>query len=747
MCSIIFIAVLILTPLNADADGPTKPFTLKDVVSLNFLSPIESIDWLEDGRVVVKYDDQVQFLDVSTSPPTNKTIVDSEALFRYGKVQAISVSSTGKYIASAYAGSRKFPKPTYRIFNTDTSTFDNVGPKKTGEEAVKVIAWNPKGEDFAFVHENDIYYQPNPESESRRVTSDAATDFDILNGVADWLTMWWSKDGGLLAYLTIDNRNVPHADITFYSGRQYPGHAPQSYPKAGSLELPKVTMSIYRKSDGQLKKLNVTVEPNMRTYMFSASWVVLHGKQVLVVVWSNRYQNAVTISLCTFESGTCVPNFVQKYAFGDLRLWAEPEDFDVRYHTDDAYFVLLPHRRPNNDVYTQIARITVTPDLRTGRETFVPMGDYDVEKVNHYDASNNKIYFTAAAPKPSQRHLFATTASSTPGSPLVAECVACSISENCSYQDTTFSPDGAHFYMNCKGPGIPRVVLGSVENNFTTISSDESPLRPNTALQQAVKTYLFPQVLHENITLPNGFVSYVKLMLPHNLKQHATERRYPLLVDVYAGPGTQKATEEWLSSNVDIYFTSGRQYVIALIDGRGSGYRGWRNKQPLYGNLGTVEVEDQIETVKALLKRHNFLDKKRVGLWGWSYGGFVAARAIQMSGNSTFKCAASVAPVSNFKYYDATYTERYMGEASMDAYERTDLTRNVSVFQNVSLFLAHGTADDNVHFQNAAEFNRALTAGGIQYDFHMYTDDSHSLVSSRWHLYNALSRFFEKCFA
>jgi len=136
-----------------------------------------------------------------------------------------------------------------------------------------------------------------------------------------------------------------------------------------------------------------------------------------------------------------------------------------------------------------------------------------------------------------------------------------------------------------------------------------------------------------------------------------------------------------------------------------------------------------------------------VGIWGWSYGGFVSARVIQRDDNSTFKCAASVAPVSNFKYYDATYTERYMGAASSEAYEKTDLTLNVTAFHKAPYMLVHGTGDDNVHFQNTAEFAKALTDDNVQFDMMIYTDDSHNLGSGRWHLYNMLSRFFKKCFA
>ncbi|CAK5075786.1 unnamed protein product [Meloidogyne enterolobii] len=241
------------------------------------------------------------------------------------------------------------------------------------------------------------------------------------------------------------------------------------------------------------------------------------------------------------------------------------------------------------------------------------------------------------------------------------------------------------------------------------------------------------------------------ILVPYgvSLEEKRPEKRYPVLIDVYAGPGTQKVTEEWLSANMfDVFFASSLDYVVIFIDGRGSGHQGWRMKQPLYGNFGTVEIDDQIDTMRELLRLYPILDSKRVGIWGWSYGGFAAARAVQRdhSSNRTFQCAASVAPVSNFKYYDATYAERYMGEVGADAYERTDLTQDVRPFHNVSFMLAHGSADDNVHYQNTAEFVRALTEENVQFELMVYTDDSHNLSSVRWHLYTMIVQFLKKCF-
>uniref|UniRef100_A0A914DZS9 Uncharacterized protein n=1 Tax=Acrobeloides nanus TaxID=290746 RepID=A0A914DZS9_9BILA len=535
MCSLIGLAILIFTPMDVDADGLKLPILLTDVMRLNFMSPIESMDWVNDRFLTIKYGDSVEMLDLSESPPKNFTLINTEAWFRYGRAHSISVSSDRKYIAISYTGMRKFVKSTYRIYNTRDSTFENVGPNKTDEENVQVLLWNPMGNDFAFVHDNDIYYQTNPKSssEAKRITKDA--DAAILNGVADWLY------------------------------------------EEEILDSSKALCQI--------------------VYLFSASWIELYETSVFVAVWANRYQNMTTITLCSFDSGKCIKNFEQKYSFGAFRMWAEPDDYSIKFYTRDSYFVLLPHRRANNNVYTQIARVSVKPDFSTGRETFLQMGDYDVEKIHAFDDENSKIYFTAAAPIPSQRHLFVTHAKAELDNAITANCITCQMETNCTFHEVNFSPRGKNFYLNCKGPGTPHMMLSSIESNFSILGE----YGRNSALESMIRSHLFPRVLYENVTLSNGHVSMVKMLLPYGLDRQAVDKHYPVLVDVYGGPGTQKVTEEWFSNNIDIYFASSKEYVIVFIDGRGSGYRGWRQKQPLYGNLGTVEVDDQIETISYAL--------------------------------------------------------------------------------------------------------------------------------------------------
>jgi len=218
------------------------------------------------------------------------------------------------------------------------------------------------------------------------------------------------------------------------------------------------------------------------------------------------------------------------------------------------------------------------------------------------------------------------------------------------------------------------------------------------------------------------------------------------LVYVYGGPNTHSVHEEWLPEMpVDVYFASTLEYVIINIDGRGSGNAGWRRRQAMYGHLGTVEVDDQIEATRILLDKHKFLDKKKVGIWGWSYGGFASAHAIARDNQHTFKCAAMIAPVVYFKMYDAIYTERYMGNASAHAYDLTNLAKNVTNFHFVKSLLIHGMADDNVHFQNAAELITAFVRENIHFDLMVYPDESHSLKGVRPHLFETLISFFRNC--
>ncbi|KHJ94511.1 peptidase, S9A/B/C family, catalytic domain protein, partial [Oesophagostomum dentatum] len=175
------------------------------------------------------------------------------------------------------------------------------------------------------------------------------------------------------------------------------------------------------------------------------------------------------------------------------------------------------------------------------------------------------------------------------------------------------------------------------------------------------------------------------------------------------------ATDEFLIG-IEQYLVTSRNYAVVTIDGRGCTNRGWNYRSAFYGALGTVEIDDQIEGIRQVIKRYPFLDANRLSVYGWSYGGYAAALLPERAPESFFKCAVCVAPVANFLYYDATYTERYMGNADNSAYNSADISKNVEHFKKTRLLLVHGLYDDNVHFQNSAMFMEALQENNIDFD-------------------------------
>uniref|UniRef100_A0A8B9K7Q9 Dipeptidyl peptidase 4 n=1 Tax=Astyanax mexicanus TaxID=7994 RepID=A0A8B9K7Q9_ASTMX len=239
---------------------------------------------------------------------------------------------------------------------------------------------------------------------------------------------------------------------------------------------------------------------------------------------------------------------------------------------------------------------------------------------------------------------------------------------------------------------------------------------------------------------------WYQMMFPPNFD---ASKKYPLLIQVYAGPASQyvdyKFKLEWAT-----YLCSTENVIIASFDGRGSGYQGDRIMHAIYERLGTYEVEDQISAVRKFIDM-GFIDKDRIGMWGWSYGGYVTSMALG-SGSGLLKCGIAVAPVSKWEFYDAVYTERYMHrpEENSDSYKvrNSTVTGRAKNFKSVQYLLVHGTADDNVHFQQAAQISKALVEQQVDFDAMWYTDKDHGLSGkARYHLYTHLSHFLKKCFS
>ncbi|XP_022232305.2 uncharacterized protein LOC111080796 isoform X2 [Drosophila obscura] len=272
-------------------------------------------------------------------------------------------------------------------------------------------------------------------------------------------------------------------------------------------------------------------------------------------------------------------------------------------------------------------------------------------------------------------------------------------------------------------------------------------IQNNTRLKEKMAKTALPQVKTFPVMISGGYHAQVRLYLPPVLREDEITR-YPTILHVYSGPGTQLVTDRW---HVDwnTYLAGSKDYIVVEIDGRGSAGQGYQLLHEVYKRLGSVEVSDQLEVSEYLRDNLHFIDSRRMGVWGWSYGGYTAALALAGQ-QDIFQCGISVSPVTNWKLYDSTYAERYLSFPNVTdnykGYEESDLSKYVDNLRDRQFLLVHGTADDNVHVQQSMVLARSLTSKGVLYKQQIYPDEGHSLSGVKRHLYRSMTAFFEDCF-
>ncbi|XP_011268255.1 venom dipeptidyl peptidase 4 isoform X2 [Camponotus floridanus] len=316
----------------------------------------------------------------------------------------------------------------------------------------------------------------------------------------------------------------------------------------------------------------------------------------------------------------------------------------------------------------------------------------------------------------------------------------------CQYHNVIFPPESfEYFVLECLGPGIPTVALYKMEMPKPRLITI---LQNNTLLRERVANIALPQVKTFPVQISGGYNAQVRLHLPPGLREDEITR-YPLVVQVYGAPGSQLVTEMF-KVDWNAYLASRKNVIVAQIDGRGSGGQGYKLLHEVYYRLGSVEVADQLEVTEYLRDSLHFVDKRRVAVWGWSYGGFVAALVLAHPKQNVFQCGISVAPVVSWELFDSAYAERYMGlpnvTSNYKGYAESNVYDKVEYLHDKMFYLVHGTADDNVQFQQSMALTRHLAKKGILFRQQVYPDVSHTLAGVKEHLYLSMEQFLEDCF-
>ncbi|KAK3543578.1 hypothetical protein QTP70_023909 [Hemibagrus guttatus] len=721
--------------VNRSDSGSRRTFTFDDFYNDTIRYQTYSLRWISDNEYLHKTKDGNLYLhNVETM---TSSLYLSNSTFAQVDATDYIVSADKKYICFESNFSKQWRHSftaSYSIYDMETQAF--ITPTYL-PEVIQLLIWAPVGSILAYVWNYNIYIKPNATAEPMQVTNDGKVN-QILNGIPDWSYeeevfvsnegMWWSPTARYLAYVQINDTEVQAIEYTMYGNGQYPTTMIVPYPKAGS-NIPKAKLFVIDVSTASICS-EVVVPESLRAgdhYLSSVTWVT---DERIAVQWLTRRQDQVLLQIYDYNGNN----------------WNEHSKFEQRSTTGwvGRYNPLPPYFATDNisfyKVMSDAKGYKHVHYVKNGKAVAVTSGKWEVIYISKL--TKDAIFYVSNEHmgRPGQRNLYKISFSPS-HSHSAAECLTCSLYEDrCQFNSGYFSQNASYFRMDCYGPGLPMFTLMDNRGSRKEIQV----LEDNKKLEQILKTELQMPTIKRTTLKIAGFDFWYQMMLPPDFD---ASKKYPLLIQVYAGPASQyvdyKFRLEWAT-----YLCSTEKAVIASFDGRGSGYQGDEIMHAIYERLGTYEVEDQISAVRKFIDM-GFIDKDRIGMWGWSYGGYVTSMALG-SGSGLFKCGIAVAPVSKWEYYDAVYTERYMHrpEENSDSYKNSTVTSRAKNFKSVQYLLVHGTADDNVHFQQAAQISKALVEQQVDFEAMWYTDKDHSLSGkARYHLYTHLSHFLQKCFS
>ncbi|XP_067139142.1 inactive dipeptidyl peptidase 10-like isoform X3 [Centruroides vittatus] len=749
VCALIVTAVVLLSPDK----GPrvkNPRIGLEEFLSDSFYARRFNGTWLSDTEFI--YRDGNGSLILYDVESLAKQVLVSNVIFSQNNVKEYMISSDRKFILFAKEIKKEYRhsyKAQYQVYNLTDGHVFSLLPKTPAIE-LQYVSWGPSSSQLIYVYNNDIYYIPQITLEPSpwRLTN-TGKDGEIFNGIPDWVyeeeilssnnAIWWSDSGNKICFALFNDTNVDIMTYQMYGGSSkdvnpvYPTPINLRYPKPGKTN-PTVTLFVIDLSttNPPLQKITPPEDYIDSYYFTSVNWV---DESRLSITWLRRLQNSSVISICyENQKWSCIKS-VQEDMNG--RGWISDVYRPPLFTSDkNHYFVRMPIPEGEAGRYFHI----VMWDINGKRKNVLTNGKFDVIDIITHQSNNHKLYYLAAsANEIGQQHLYSITDMNANISKK-ANCLTCDIGKSCLYNNAIFSKNAKYYILECLGPEIPRVELWNTEENKLI-----EVLDTNDNLRDLINKRALPQVRTFQVPIDGGYKANVRLFLPPGLKNDEITK-YPLLVNVYGGPGSQMVTERF-KIHWGSYLASKKNYIYAWIDGRGGGRRGEKILHEIYHRLGSVEVEDQITVTRYLRNDLPFIDKDSVGIWGWSYGGYAAAMALAKS-NDTFNCGMSVAPVTNWLYYDSVYTERYMQlpDDHGAEYKNANLMEIAGKIKGKKFLLVHGTADDNVHIQQSMMLMKALTKEEVLFRTQVYPDERHTLNQVKKHLYRTLEDFLSLCF-
>jgi len=577
--------------------------------------------------------------------------------------------------------------------------------------------FSPNGEMVAFMRDNNLFITDLNTFTETQITNDGRIN-EIINGGTDWVyeeefsftrAFFWSPDSRRLLFYRFDERAVPEFVMPLFNGL-YPEPYRFKYPKAGEKNA-LVELHLYDLGRGAHQKLDVGPEPDQ--YIARAGWTTDSNRLWFQRV--NRHQNMVELVMADAQGATS-----QVVLTDSSKAWVDILD-DLTFLKNGKEFIWSSEKSGFQQLYLHQI---------DGREIRVlSQGGRDVTDFYGVDEATKQIYYSLADPTPMERRLFAQSLDGSPARPLPGP--------GRGKTKAFFSSTFRYYIQQHTDINSPAVwSLHHSDGREIRVLEDNRALRNQWAQYRIAPRSFFAFAGPSGDSL-NGF-----MIRPPDF---SARKKYPVLMFVYGGPGSQTVDASLGQYFMWFQFLAQEGYIVVSVDGRGTGYRGAEFKKCTYLQLGKYELEDQ-KAAARYLQGLPFVDPGRIGIFGWSYGGYMSSLAA-VQGEGLFKAAVAVAPVINWRYYDSIYTERFMRTPQENARGYDDNSPSTYADRLKSAYLLiHGTADDNVHFQNALVMTQKLTEANKPFDFMAYTDKNHGIGggNTRLHLFTTITRFLRE---
>lgn len=598
----------------------------------------------------------------------------------------------------------------YYVYQVDRNIIE---PLSTEHQPQQMAAFSPNGRMVAFAYNNNLYLKKLDYNTVSAITEDGEKN-KIINGTPDWVYeeefganryFEWSPDSRRLAWIRFDESSIKMFSFDQYA-HPYDFQYTYKYPKAGETNS---TVSVHVYDIQNRKTTQMECGEGNDIYFPILKWS--NGNDSLIVVRLNRVQTELEVLNVNPRSGVCSTLLRESdKVYVDYRNYV-----NITFLSDNSFITLS-----EKDGYRHIYHYAANGMLKRQ----ITKGEWDVTDFYSYDEKKGIAYFQAAKEHPSERHVYTVDKKGV---------------------ITNLDPrPGTHSAVVTKGN---KFIISQFHNTTTANSTVLCDIKgkvlrtiiENKEIQALFDSYNFPKKEFIDFNTSEGVHLHGWIVKPTNFDP---TKKYPLVMVQYSGPDSQEALNRF-RPDWELYLAM-EGYVVACVDSRGTGAKGHEFRTCTYWNLGQKETTDQIEAAK-YFGRQEFIDKDRIAIWGWSYGGFMALNCLTY-GNGVFKAGISVAPVTDWRLYNTAYTERFMATPQINdlGYDASNLIDKANKLQG-KLLICHGTADDNVHIQHTMLYVEQLVKAGKQFEMQIYPNKNHSILGAdtRLHLYTRFNIFLK----